>query len=71
MPKHVTQSEFVKNFFSSKSTINSVINIIKQEPEKQQKEASKGQKTKSDVIKEQPKPQTGKKDNFFKRLFSK
>ena len=36
-----------------------------------QKEASKGQKSKSGTKKEQPKPQTGKKDNFFKRLFSK
>ena len=44
---------------------------ISKEQAKQQKEASKGQKNKSEVIKEQPKPQTGKKDNFFKRLFSK
>ena len=44
---------------------------IKREQEKKQKEASKGQKSKSGTKKEQPKPQAAKKDNFFKRLFSK
>lgn len=44
---------------------------LAKEQEKKQKEASKGQKSKSGAKKEQPKPQTAKKDNFFKRLFSK